>query len=205
MSYAEDLTRRLKETARASGADLVGIAPAPQGAPQIEVTFDMDANGILSVSAKDKLSGKKQAIKITPSTGLSRQEIEGIMADSKQYAEEDRVNRELTELRNRIKGQMIATARSYTEFGRFLDRAEQEMVKKSIQQARDIPPEEDSISLLKDLLDQLEAGAEKLTAAMFRVPESEGIRSQKMSVEEEFDDSDVQQLLKSALDDVKSG
>jgi len=184
--------------------ELVGIAPAPQGIPQIDVTFDMDANGILSVSAADKLSGKKQEIKITPSSGLSSEEIDQIIADSKSHAENDRIDRELLELRNRLKGQLAATARSYLEFGRFLDSEEQEMVKKSIQQARDAAPDEDSISLLQDLLDQLAVGAGKLTAAMFNAPANENIRTGGKSGDQDLSESDVRQLLKSALDDVKS-
>ena len=154
--------------------DLVGIAPAPRGTPQIEVSFDMDANGILSVSAKDKLSGNKQEIRITPSSGLSQEEIDQMIKDSKQFAEKDQMKREVTELKNRIEGQMVAAARSYTEFGRFLDNEEQEMVKKSIQRGMGIDPEEDSVSLLKDILDQLESVAQKLTAAMFHAPGKKG-------------------------------
>ena len=177
--------------------ELVGIAPAPRGTPQIEVSFEMDANGILSVSAQDKLSGNKQEIQVTPSSGLSQEEIDQIISDSKHYSEKDRLERELAELKNRIKGQMAATTRSYSEFGRFLDSAEQEMVKTSIQQAREISPEEESISFLKDILHQLETGAQKLTAAMFNAPESKG-RSESDANKE----SDIQDLLKSALDDV---
>lgn len=179
--------------------ELVGIAPAPAGTPQIEVAFDMDANGILNVSAKDKLSGKEQAIRITPSTGLSKEEIDLMVAESKQNYESDRMSREVKELKNRIKGQMATTVRSYSEFGRFLDSAGQEMVKNAIQKARDIDQEEDSISLLNDILDQLEIGAEKLTAAMFNSPEGASLSGDK-----ELEEADIQQLLKSALDDVKS-
>jgi molecular chaperone DnaK len=179
--------------------ELVGIAPAPAGTPQIEVSFDMDANGILNVSAKDKLSGMQQAIRVTPSTGLGKEEIEQMVEDWKQHSENDRRSREVTELKNRIKGRMAATVRSYTEFGRFLDSTGQEMVKRAIQQARDVDPGEDSISFLNDILDQLESGAEKLTAAMFNVPEGAAKAGKG-----ELKEADVQQLLKSALDDVKS-
>jgi molecular chaperone DnaK len=179
--------------------ELVGIAPAPSGIPQIEVSFDMDANGILSVSAKDMLSGMKQAIEITPSTGLSKKEIDQMVENSKQYREDDRMSREVTELKNRIKGRIAATVRAYSEFGRFLESSEQEMVKRAIQKARDIDPEENSLSLLNDVLDQLKAGAEKLTAAIFNSPKGE-IPPQ----EGEYKETDVSQLLKSALDDVKS-
>jgi molecular chaperone DnaK len=153
----------------------------------------------LSVSAKDKLSGKEQAIRITPSSGLSPQEIEQMVVDAKRHFEDDQTARDLTELRNRISGQMASTSRSYSEFGRFLDSVEQEMVKNSIQRARDVAPIEDDISTLQDILSQLENSAQKLTAAMFSSPGGEG--KPEGSDEE---DPDVRQLLKSALDDVKS-
>jgi molecular chaperone DnaK len=184
--------------------DLVGIAPAPRGAPQIEVSFGMDANGILSVSAKDRLSGREQAIKVTPSTGLGKVEIDAMIADSRKYSEKDQMDRKLTELKNRIKGRMAATEKSYLEFGRYLDSAKQEMVKKTIQQVRDVDPEENSISVLTELLDMLEAGADKLTAAMFGAPASEGLQHQEGSGNGESKESDIRELLKSALDDVKS-
>jgi len=182
--------------------ELVGIAPAPGGVPQIDVTFDMDANGILSVSAADKLSGKKQQVRITPSTGLSREEIARFVEDARQHAEQDRMKREQAELANRIRAQASAAARSYAEFGRFLDSDEQEMVKKSIQQARDVAPDEDRISLLKDVLDQLEAGSRTLSAALFRAPAGDtpapGDRAG------ESGETDVRRLMKSALDEIKS-
>ena len=94
---------------------------------------------------------------------------------------------------------MASTSRSYSEFGRFLDSVEQEMVKNSIQRARDVAPIEDDISTLKDILSQLENSAQKLTDAMFSA--SVGEDKPKSSDAEE---PDVRQLLKSALDDVKS-
>ena len=122
--------------------DLVGIAAGPRGAAQIEVSFDMDANGILSVSAKDKLSGKEQAIRITPSTGLSKDEIDRMILESKQFADNDRKARQLAELRNRIKAQMGAVSRSYSGFGYLLDAVEQEMIKDSLQKAKNLSAEE---------------------------------------------------------------
>jgi molecular chaperone DnaK len=82
--------------------DLVGIPAAPRGIPQIEVTFDIDANGIVSVSAKDLGTGKEQSIKITSSSGLSKEEIEKMVADAKEHAEEDKKRRELVEERNKL-------------------------------------------------------------------------------------------------------
>ena len=94
--------------------DLVGIAAGPRGAAQIEVSFDMDANGILSVSAKDKLSGKEQAIRITPSTGLSKDEIDRMILEAKHFADNDRKAKQLAESLNRINAQMLAVSRSYS-------------------------------------------------------------------------------------------
>jgi molecular chaperone DnaK len=185
--------------------DLVGIAAGPRGAPQIEVSFDMDANGILSVSAKDKLSGKEQAIRITPSTGLSKEEIDRMILESKQFAENDRKARQLAELRNRINGQMSALSRSYSEFGYLLDALEQEMVKDSILKAKALPADSNDLVLLRELLTQLETGSAKLTAAMFNAPENADIQSDDWSEGSQVDEKTrMQRLMKSALDDVKS-
>merc|ERR1711920_875551 len=80
--------------------DLVGIPPAPRGMPQIEVTFDIDANGIVNVSAKDKASGKQQHISIQSSGGLSDAEIDQMVSDAENHAEEDKIKKELIELKN---------------------------------------------------------------------------------------------------------
>ncbi len=183
--------------------NLVGIAPGPRGAPQIEVSFDMDANGILSVSAKDMLSGKEQAIKITPSTGLSKDEIDRMILESRQHAENDRKTKQSAESRNRIKWQMGALARSYSEFGWLLDSVEQEMIKEAIQKARNLAPDESSLSLLKEVLAQLEDGAAKLAAAMFSAPAGDGLKAAGWSGEKKAE-TDLDKLLKSALDSVES-
>jgi molecular chaperone DnaK len=182
--------------------DLVGIAPGPRGAAQIEVSFDMDANGILSVSAKDQVSGKEQAIRITPSTGLSKDEIDRMILESKQFAENDRAAKQTTELRNRIKGQMSALVRSYSGFGWLLDSVEQEMVKGAIQKARNLSPDESDLVFLKDLLTQLERGAANLASAMFSAPGNQ-VQAEGWAGENNAE-TNVEQLLKSALDDVTS-
>jgi molecular chaperone DnaK len=194
-----ELARDNRSLARFS---LVGIAPAPRGAPQIEVAFDMDANGILSVSAKDKLSGKEQAIRITPSTGLAKEEIDRMVMESKQCADKDRAVREMRELRNQIEGQITAVSKSYSGFGWLLDTRDQEMLKKSIQKAKTLPLEEESIPLdeLRNLLAELEEGASRLATAMLNAP-MEGARAESSAYEKRTE-ADVDQLLKSALNDV---
>jgi molecular chaperone DnaK len=183
--------------------NLVGIIPAPRGAAQIEVSFDMDANGILGVSAKDMVSGKEQAIRITPSTGLSKQEIDRMILEAKQFAEKDQKTREATELRNRIRAAESAVSRSYSDLGWLLGGAEQAMVKKAIQQSKSLPADEGNIELLKDLLEQLEEGVAKLSAAMYSVPGMEGLRAEEANSEEKAGAA-VDRLLRSALDDVTS-
>jgi molecular chaperone DnaK len=97
--------------------ELVGIPAAPRGVPQIEVTFDIDANGIVSVSAKDLGTGKEQSIKITASSGLSKEEIERMVQDAKEHAEEDRKRRELIEERNKLDTMVYATESTLKELG----------------------------------------------------------------------------------------
>jgi molecular chaperone DnaK len=182
--------------------ELVGIAPAPRGVPQVEVTFDIDANGIVSVSARDKVSGKKQAIEITPSTGLSKDEIDRMIFEAKQFAESDRNLREAAELRNRIQGQVSAIVRSFGEFGWVLDPTEQTLIQDSVQKAGALPEKEDNIQLLRELLANLEARASKLAAAMFNLPSGANVRPPEDSGQE-VSETDVKRLMQAALNDAK--
>lgn len=97
--------------------ELVGIPAAPRGVPQIEVTFDIDANGIVSVGAKDLGTGKEQSIKITASSGLSKEEIERMVNDAKAHAEEDRKRREMVEEKNRLDTLVYSTEKTLNELG----------------------------------------------------------------------------------------
>ncbi len=181
--------------------NLEGIAPSPRGVPQIEVAFDMDADGIVSVSAKDKFSGKEQAIRITPLTGLSKEEIDLMVQEAKQFSENDRKLKQLTELRNHIQAQEAAVSRSYSDFGGFLDAVEQEMIRSAIQKSKSLPSEGVDLESLKHLLSQLEAGAARLSAVMC-TPGIEGLGTAEVG--ESDDEKDIDRLLKSALDDVNS-
>ncbi len=97
--------------------ELVGIPTAPRGVPQIEVTFDIDANGILNVSAKDKATGKEQAIKITASSGLNDEEIKKMQAEAEAHADEDKKKKELIDTRNKADNLIYATEKSLNELG----------------------------------------------------------------------------------------
>jgi len=97
--------------------ELVGITPAPRGTPQIEVAFDIDANGIVEVSAKDQATGKQQSIRITASSGLSQEEIERLVKDAELHADEDKKRKELVDARNSADGLIYATEKSLMELG----------------------------------------------------------------------------------------
>ncbi len=112
--------------------DLTDIPPAPRGVPQIEVTFDIDANGILHVSAKDKATGKEQSIVIKASSGLSEEEIERMVKDAEAHAEEDRKFHELVDARNRADGMIHATRKSLEELGDKVEADEKAKVDEAI-------------------------------------------------------------------------
>jgi molecular chaperone DnaK len=94
---------------------LVGLPPAPRGVPQVEVTFDIDANGIVNVAAKDKATGKEQTITITASSGLAKGEVERMVKDAEAHAEEDQARRELIEARNQADALVYSVEKTYTE------------------------------------------------------------------------------------------
>ena len=112
--------------------DLSDIPPAPRGVPQIEVSFDIDANGILHVSAKDKATGKEQSIVIKASSGLSDDEIEKMVKDAEAHADEDRKMRELVEARNQADNMIHATRKSIKDLGDSVEGAEKEAAEKAI-------------------------------------------------------------------------
>ena len=113
--------------------DLSDIPPAPRGVPQIEVTFDIDANGILHVSAKDKATGKEQSIRIKASSGLSDDEIDNMVKDAEAHAEEDRKFHELIDARNQADGLIHATNKSIKELGDKVDAAEKQGIEAAIE------------------------------------------------------------------------
>jgi molecular chaperone DnaK len=116
--------------------ELVGIPSAPRGMPQIEVTFDIDANGIVNVSAKDLGTGKEQAIKITSSSGLSDSEVERMVQEAEQYADDDKNRRESAELRNQAETLLYSTENTMGELGDKLPEADKEKITAVSEQLR---------------------------------------------------------------------
>ncbi len=141
--------------------DLQGIAPAPRGMPQIEVTFDIDANGIVNVSAKDKATNKEQQIKIQASGGLSDSDIDRMVKDAEANASADKAKRELVELRNSTESLIHQTEKSITEGGDKIPAADKSEAEAAIAEARE--------ALGGENLDALKAASEKLTQAAMKV------------------------------------
>ena len=147
--------------------ELVGIPPAPRGLPQVEVTFEVDADGIVSVSARDKMTGLEQLMKITPSSGLSASEIYDLIEEASRNAESDRRMKEIIIARNRLEGLLQNTSRSFGEFGWMLPPDEQEFVRTTLESARKTAVSEDAPEV-RFSLEQLERAARLITDAMFR-------------------------------------
>ncbi len=144
--------------------NLVGIPPAPRGVPQIEVTFDIDANGILNVSARDLATGKEQKITITASTGLTKEEIERMRREAEQHAEEDRRRLAEVEARNRLDNLVYQTDRLLRENREKLPEADVRAAEEALEQARR--------ALNEGGLDRLTSATEQLTRASHRIAEA---------------------------------
>jgi molecular chaperone DnaK len=142
---------------------LTGIPPAPRGVPQIEVTFDIDANGILHVTAKDLGTGKEQRIEIQSGSGLSEEEIQGMVSDAEAHAEEDRVQRELAEARNLAENAAYQSEKQLEELGDKVDASAKEEIEAAIKEVRD--------SLSAESAEEINAKTQALTAAFQKVSE----------------------------------
>ncbi len=143
---------------------LVGIPPAPRGVPQIEVTFDIDANGIVNVSAKDMGTGKEQSIKITASSGLSEEEIKKLVKDAELHSEEDKKKRELVDARNMADSLIYSTEKSMQEAGGNLDESTKSQINGAIEKLKQAMESEDT--------DEIKKSTEELTQASHKLAES---------------------------------
>ena len=144
--------------------ELTDIPPAPRGVPQIEVTFDLDANGILHVSAKDMGTGKEQSIKITASSGLSEDEIKKMQQDAELHADEDKKRKELVESVNQADSLIYATEKSLKDLGDKVDEETKSNVEKEIESLKKVVEKGDNV-------DDLKAGIESLTQASHKLAE----------------------------------
>jgi molecular chaperone DnaK len=165
--------------------DLVGIPPAPRGVPQIEVTFDIDANGIVNVSAKEKRSGKEQQIRIQASGGLTEEQIQRMVREAEMHAEEDKKRRALVEARNQAETLVHETEKSLAEHGGKLGAADREAVERALQELK--------TAIAGDDIGQIEAKSRALVQASMKLTEaaSQAGPSQRGRAESEVGEDNV--------------
>ncbi|HEX7298597.1 MAG TPA: Hsp70 family protein, partial [Solirubrobacteraceae bacterium] len=156
---------------------LTGIPPAPRGIPQIEVAFDIDANGILNVSAKDLGTGKEQKIEIRAGGGLSDDEIKNMVSDAESHAEEDRRLRELAEARNTAENAAYQAERQLKELGEQVDPASKEQIEAAIKEVRDALTSEDA-NEINAKTEALQTAFHKVSEAMYERAQQEAAASQ---------------------------
>mgnify|MGYP001178397626 FL=1 len=155
--------------------DLVGIPPAPRGMPQVEVTFDIDANGIVNVSAKDKATGKEQQIRIQASGGLSDDDIEQMVQDAEAHADEDKERKEMVEARNQADTMVHSTEKNLSEYGDKISEEEKAEIEAAVTVVKEaLENEEANVEELKEKTDALMQAAMKLGEAMYKASQEEG-------------------------------
>ena len=147
--------------------DLIGIPPAPRGMPQIEVTFDIDANGIVNVSAKDKATGKEQNIRIQASGGLKDEDIEKMVKEAEQHAEEDKKLKEVIEARNKADALIHETEKVLKENGDKIAASAKESIEKAVQELKDVLDSNDA-EKLKEKTDALTQTTLKIGEEMYK-------------------------------------
>ena len=146
--------------------ELVGIPPAPRGMPQIEVTFDIDANGIVHVSAKDLGTGKEQSIRITASSGLSKEEIDKLVREAESHVEDDRRKKDLIEARNQADSLVYQIEKNIKEFGDKIDASEKTKIEEHVARVKKAM-EGDDAGAIRSAQDELARASHKLAEAMY--------------------------------------
>jgi len=153
--------------------DLVGIPPAPRGMPQIEVTFDIDANGIVNVTAKDKATNKEQQIRIQASGGLSESDIDRMVKDAEAHAAEDKARRALVDAKNQAEASVHSTEKSLAEFGDKVSAADKSVIEAAVASLK-TALEGDDVESIKAKTNELVQASMKLGEAMYKAQQAQG-------------------------------
>lgn len=166
--------------------DLVGIPPAPRGVPQIEVTFDIDANGIIHVSAKDLGTGKEQSIKITATQKLSEEEVEKMRKEAEEHAEEDKKRQEEVETINQADALVYSTKKLFKDFKGKVDSKELETVKGKIMELEELlKPEKKDIAAIKKKVEEVNELVQKMSTEMYQKVAQEQAKQQQAKAGEQ--------------------
>src|SRR5690606_10448540 len=185
--------------------DLAGIPPAPRGVPQIEVTFDIDANGIVNVSAKDKGTGKEQQIRIQASGGLSDADIEQMVKDAEANAEADKQKREAVEAKNQGESLIHSTEKSLKDYGDKVSAEDKAAIETAIADLKSVL-EGDDAEAIKEKTSTLAEASMKLGEAMYKASQEEAEAKASGAAETDDDvvDADFEEVKDSDDDDKKS-
>jgi molecular chaperone DnaK len=173
--------------------DLVGIPPAPRGVPQIEVTFDIDANGIVSVTAKDKATSKEQQIRIQASGGLSDADIEKMVKDAESHAAEDKKRRELVDARNQAEALAHSAEKSLKDFGDKVAESDKSAIEAAIASVRTALEGED-VEAINARANELTQASMKLGEAMYKAEHSAGAGAAAPGAQEDVIDADFKEV-----------
>ena len=150
---------------------LDGIPPAPRGIPQVEVSFDIDANGIVNVSAKDLGTGKEQKITITASTGLSDADIDDMVKNAEKFAAEDQKRKELAEVRNEADSMVYTTEKMIRDLGEKVDEVKKGEIEKAITELKEVAPKDD-VEATKKALENLTKYLHELSTQLYQQNEA---------------------------------
>jgi molecular chaperone DnaK len=167
--------------------DLAGIPPAPRGVPQIEVTFDIDANGIVQVSAKDKGTGKEQQVRIQASGGLSDADIEKMVKEAELNAEADKKQREAVEAKNQAESLIHSTEKSLKDYGDKVSAEDKSAIETAVSDLKAVI-EGDDAELIKEKTDALAQASMKLGEAMYKASQAEAEAKANGTAEDSDDD-----------------
>ncbi len=174
--------------------DLIGIPPAPRGVPQIEVAFDIDANGIVHVAAKDMATGREQSIRITPSSGLTEEEIQKMVKGAQAHAEEDKRKRELAEAKNEADSLIYSVEKSLTEFGDKVSEDEKKRIMEAIDAARKAMGGSD-VNAIRSAIAELSKASHKLAEEMYKkAAQSQQTQQGEQKSEEKVVDADFEEV-----------
>jgi molecular chaperone DnaK len=149
--------------------DLIGIPPAPRGVPQVEVTFSIDSNGIVNVTARDQATGQSQGVQINPAGGLSKDEIDRIIDEASAHQRVDSARREIRMLQNKLEGMIYTNDKVFKEFGKLLSEDDRNRVMKILTRAKEAVTSEEK-QTINDAVFELQAASRILTSVMLYNP-----------------------------------
>jgi len=182
--------------------ELVGIPPAPRGIPQIEVTFDIDANGILHVSAKDLGTGKEQSIRITASSGLTEEEIKRMTKDAEAHAEEDRKKRQLAETKNEADTLIYSVEKSLRDYGDKITLTEKQKIEEALEKCKKLKDTTSDASELRKAIEELTTASHKIAEEMYKARAAGAQQQARPSPSEEQAKKEKEEVVEAEFEEV---